>query len=50
MTKEDWDLIVKVHLNGVYSCTKAAFSHMLNQKYGRIVNVSSPAGIINFYK
>lgn len=45
MTKEDWDMIVKVHLNGVYACTKAAYPHMLAQKYGRIINVSSPAGL-----
>jgi 3-hydroxyacyl-CoA dehydrogenase/3a,7a,12a-trihydroxy-5b-cholest-24-enoyl-CoA hydratase len=41
----DWDLIVKVHLNAVYSCTKAAWPHFLNQKFGRVINVSSPAGL-----
>jgi len=46
MNKEDWDLIVKVHLNGVFACTKAAYPYMLERKYGRIVNVSSPAGNI----
>jgi 3-hydroxyacyl-CoA dehydrogenase/3a,7a,12a-trihydroxy-5b-cholest-24-enoyl-CoA hydratase len=45
MTKDDWDLIVKVHLNGVFACTKAAYPYMLQQKYGRIINVSSPAGL-----
>jgi 3-hydroxyacyl-CoA dehydrogenase/3a,7a,12a-trihydroxy-5b-cholest-24-enoyl-CoA hydratase len=45
MTREDWDLILKVHLTGVFACTKAAYPHMLNQKYGRIINVSSPAGL-----
>lgn len=45
MQPQDWDLIVKVHLNGVYSCSKAAFTKMLNQKYGRIITVSSPAGL-----
>jgi NAD(P)-dependent dehydrogenase (short-subunit alcohol dehydrogenase family) len=45
MSKEDWDLIVKVHLNGVFTCTKAAYPYMLQQKYGRIINVSSPAGL-----
>lgn len=45
MTKDDWDMIMKVHLNGVFACTKAAFDHMLKQKYGRIINVSSPAGL-----
>lgn len=45
MTKDDWDLIVKVHLNGVFACTKAAYPHMLKNKYGRIINVASPAGL-----
>jgi 3-hydroxyacyl-CoA dehydrogenase/3a,7a,12a-trihydroxy-5b-cholest-24-enoyl-CoA hydratase len=34
-----------VHLNGVFACTKAAYPYMLEQKYGRIINVSSPAGL-----
>jgi 3-hydroxyacyl-CoA dehydrogenase/3a,7a,12a-trihydroxy-5b-cholest-24-enoyl-CoA hydratase len=45
MNKEDWDLIIRVHLNGVYACTKAAYPYMLQQKYGRIINVSSPSGL-----
>jgi len=45
MTDNDWELIVKVHIMGVYSVTKAAWGHMLQQKYGRVVNVSSPAGL-----
>lgn len=45
MKKIDWDLIMKIHLNGTFSCTKAAFEHMHKQKYGRIINVTSPAGL-----
>ncbi len=45
MTKEDWDLIIRVHLNGVFACTKAAYKYMQEQKYGKIINVSSPAGL-----
>jgi 3-hydroxyacyl-CoA dehydrogenase/3a,7a,12a-trihydroxy-5b-cholest-24-enoyl-CoA hydratase len=45
MTKEDWDLIVRVHLNAVFACTKAAYPYMQKQNYGRIINVSSPAGL-----
>jgi 3-hydroxyacyl-CoA dehydrogenase/3a,7a,12a-trihydroxy-5b-cholest-24-enoyl-CoA hydratase len=45
MNKEDWDLIIRVHLNGVYACSKAAYPYMLKQKFGRIINVSSPAGL-----
>lgn len=25
MTDEDWDLVIKVHLRGAYSCTKAVW-------------------------
>lgn len=49
MSKQDWDLIVKVHLNGVFACTKAAYPHMLKQKFGRIINVASPAGLYGSY-
>lgn len=45
MEQVDWDLIVKVHLNGMFACTKAAWPIMLKQKYGRIINVSSPSGL-----
>lgn len=45
MTKDDWDLIMRVHLNGVFSCTKAAHQYMVAQKSGKIINVSSPAGL-----
>lgn len=41
----DWDMIVKVHINGVYAVTKAAWPHMLEQGYGRVLNVSSPSGL-----
>jgi NAD(P)-dependent dehydrogenase (short-subunit alcohol dehydrogenase family) len=44
-TKTDWDLIYKIHLQGTYSTVKAAWDIMQKQKYGRIVNVSSGAGI-----
>lgn len=45
LDKNDWDLIVKVHLNGAYACCKAAWPYMVKQKYGRIINVSSPSGL-----
>uniref|UniRef100_A0A7S4NJV1 Ketoreductase domain-containing protein n=1 Tax=Paramoeba aestuarina TaxID=180227 RepID=A0A7S4NJV1_9EUKA len=45
MTPEDWDLIHRVHLKGSMSVTKAAWDHMRKQNYGRIILVSSSAGI-----
>jgi len=42
--EEDWDLTIDVNLKGIFLCTQAVFSHMCNQGYGHIVNVSSGAG------
>jgi 3-oxoacyl-[acyl-carrier protein] reductase len=40
----DWDKIVALNLRGTYLCTLAAVKHMVENHYGRIVNVSSLAG------
>ncbi|OQS05108.1 hypothetical protein THRCLA_02713 [Thraustotheca clavata] len=45
MTEEDWNLVMKVHLNGTMSVTKAAWPIMREQNYGRIINVSSASGL-----
>lgn len=45
MKDQDWDLIHKIHVKGTYSVTKAAWPYMLEQKFGRIICVSSAAGI-----
>ncbi|XP_075035392.1 peroxisomal multifunctional enzyme type 2 [Mixophyes fleayi] len=41
----DWDIIHKVHLRGSFQVTRAAWNHMKNQKFGRIIMTSSAAGI-----
>lgn len=45
MTDELWDSVINVNLTGVYNCAKAVVPHMKNQKYGRIINASSIAGV-----
>jgi 3-hydroxyacyl-CoA dehydrogenase/3a,7a,12a-trihydroxy-5b-cholest-24-enoyl-CoA hydratase len=45
MTDKDWDLIYRVHLKGSYSVTKAAWPHMRDKGYGRILMTTSAAGI-----
>ncbi len=45
MTSEDWMLIQKVHVDGAFKLTQAAWPHMLEQKFGRIINTSSAAGL-----
>jgi len=45
MTEEDWDTVIAVDLKGVFTCTKAAMGYMKEQRYGRIINVASAAGV-----
>ena len=43
MSEDDWDDVLRVNLKSQFLCTRAAAPHMMEQKYGRIVNVSSRA-------
>ena len=45
MSDLDWDLIMKVHLKGAFSVTRAAWNIMKKNGYGRIVNTGSSSGI-----
>lgn len=45
MTDDDWDLVHRVHMRGIYKTTKAAWPHMLKNKYGRIINTASSVGL-----
>ena len=45
MTDEDWDLIYRVHVKGSYAVTHAAWPHMREQEYGRVIMTASAAGI-----
>ncbi|MBX9730415.1 MAG: SDR family oxidoreductase [Sphingomonas sp.] len=45
MTDDDWERVYRVHLFGAFKVTKAAWTHMQAQTYGRIVNTASAAGI-----
>lgn len=45
MSDKEWDQITDVHITGSYACAKAAWPHMRKQKFGRIINTSSAAGI-----
>ncbi|MCU0494100.1 MAG: 3-oxoacyl-[acyl-carrier-protein] reductase [Chloroflexaceae bacterium] len=44
MTDEDWVSVVDNNLNGVYYCTTAVMNPMIEQKFGRIINISSYVG------
>lgn len=45
MQRKQWESINQVHLQGAFEVTRAAWPHMRDQKFGRIVNTSSPAGL-----
>ncbi len=45
MTEEDWDKIYSVHVKGVFNVTHAAWPHMRDANYGRIVMTTSGAGL-----
>lgn len=48
MTDDEWNTIMSVDLKGVWHCTKAVLPQMLKQGKGKIINVSSIAGLIGF--
>ncbi|NWS27652.1 DHB4 enzyme, partial [Polioptila caerulea] len=45
ISDDDWDIIHRIHLRGSFLVTRAAWNHMKNQKFGRIIMTSSAAGI-----
>ena len=44
MTVEDWHAVLRVNLSGAFYMTKPVLDHMLERKFGRIVNISSVIG------
>ncbi|KAJ6104390.1 hypothetical protein N7523_010710 [Penicillium sp. IBT 18751x] len=49
MKDEDWDLINRVHTYGAYKCARAAWPHFRKQKYGRVINTASAAGLFGSF-
>lgn len=45
MTEEDWDTVIDVDLKGTFLCCQAVAKHMVNRKYGKIINISSLSGL-----
>ena len=44
MSIEEWEEVINVNLNSVFKTTSEVINHMLDQKYGRIINISSIIG------
>jgi 3-oxoacyl-[acyl-carrier protein] reductase len=47
MTEQDWDLVVDVILKGAFLTSKAVMPHMIAQRWGRVINISSRAHLGN---
>jgi 3-oxoacyl-[acyl-carrier protein] reductase len=47
MTENDWDAVLGVHLRGAFLMSRAAQKHMVDQRFGRIVNLSSSSALGN---
>jgi NAD(P)-dependent dehydrogenase (short-subunit alcohol dehydrogenase family) len=45
MSEEQWDRMIAIHLKGTFNCTKAVVQDMIDAKWGRIVSISSVAGL-----
>jgi len=46
MEEEQWDQVIDIHLKGAFLCSQAAGRHMKEQNSGKIINVSSVAGLV----
>lgn len=46
MTEEDWDTVIDTNLKSIFNVTKAAIRPMMSQRSGKIINITSIAGII----
>lgn len=46
MTEEQWDLVLNVHLKGSFNCLQAAARQMKERNYGRVINITSAAGVL----
>ncbi len=44
VTEQDWDEVMDTDLKGVFLCTQAVAKRMIEQKYGKIINISSICG------
>ena len=46
MKLEDWQAVIDLNLTGVFLCTRAVSKVMLKQRFGRIINITSIAGLM----
>jgi 3-oxoacyl-[acyl-carrier protein] reductase len=47
MSEDDWDTVLSVHLRGAFLMSRAAQKYMVDQRFGRIINLSSSSALGN---
>ncbi|WP_054754195.1 SDR family NAD(P)-dependent oxidoreductase [Piscibacillus salipiscarius] len=47
MSSDDWNMVMDVHFKGAFNCSKVVQKYMVEQKYGRIINISSTSALGN---
>ena len=47
-SEQDWDSMMDINLKGSWLCCKHVVPHMIKQRYGKIINISSIAGLTGF--
>ncbi len=45
MKEQDWDAVLNINLKGAFTCTKIVSKVMMQQRYGRIINMASVVGV-----
>jgi 3-oxoacyl-[acyl-carrier protein] reductase len=46
MSEKDWDTVLDINLKGAFLCTRCVLRYMINQNWGRIINIASVAGLV----
>jgi len=46
MSDEEWDTVLNIDLKSAFLCTRSVLRHMVRQRWGRIISISSVVGII----
>lgn len=45
MPETDWDIVIQTNLKSAFNCSKAAVKTMMRNRFGRVINITSVAGI-----
>lgn len=48
LSNDDWNVVINSNLTGTFYCCKQVVPHMINQKSGKIINISSAVGVRGF--